>query len=226
MVLRLIITALNGPQKGQRIPLYRGQIFSGSVFADETMQENHAEVEIDNSVMWVVRARPYSLGGTELPKLRLGSVEVEKVTLIPGVIFHLGQTGFKVPEVVVNQKTDLQEQTIDWLEKLKPKKTTSTLTIFDPPIRLTFIKGPQSNDVYTVAYGPRILGSHQSDLNLVEPGLPHRCVEIVMDALRPSLKNLTSYKVQINDTELTEHFISPGDILKIGSSEIEITLLS
>jgi hypothetical protein len=226
MVLRLIITALNGPLKGQRIPLYRGQLFSGSVYADDTMQENHAEVEIDSSVMWVVRARPYTLNQTDTPRIRLGSVETEKISLIPGVIFHIGQTGFKVSEVFASKQVDLTDETLNRLENLELKTSEPTLTMFDPPIRLTFVKGPQAGDVFTLAYGPRILGSHQSDLNLVEPGLPHRAIELGVDDLRPSLKNLTSYKVQINDADLTEHFISPGDVVKIGSSEIEITLLS
>ncbi len=234
MVLRLTLTILNGPLKGQRFPLFRGQTFNGSQFFDETMIDGHAEIDLDPSLMWVVRlkrANPETaedVSSSQDPKqsrIRMGSVETEQVSLIPGVVFNIGQTGFKVIEIPVDTGIELVDMTTDWLEGIQPPAVQPRIKFFNPPLRLTFLKGPQANEIYTLTYGPRVLGYSHSDLNLIEPGLAFECVEFNINSIRPEIKKLTHQKILINDENLTEHFLSNGDILKIGSNEIEITFL-
>ena len=93
------------------------------------------------------------------------------------------------------------------------------------PLRLSFIKGPQAGDFYTMSYGPRMLGFNQTDLNLLEPGLPKEAIHFTIDNLRPKIKKGSEFKVLVNDEVLSEHYLNDGDMIKIGINEIEISIL-
>ncbi len=226
MILRLSLLILSGSQKGQNYPLYQGQVFHGSLFGDDDMLENHAIVNIDSSQMWSVRTE----GGLGQPaknpgKIRIGAVETKRIALIPGVIFHLGQTGFKVVEIPITKEFDPPKATAQWLEKQTWIQKKPSVFFYLLPLRLSFIKGPQAGDFYTMSYGPRVLGFNQTDLNLLEPGLPKEAVLFTLDNLRPKIKNVSEYPVFINNNDLQEHFVEDGDMLKIGTNEIEISIL-
>lgn len=226
MILRLSLQILTGPQKGQNFPLYQGQVFHGSHFGDEDMLENHAVVNIDSSQLWSVRTE--TVPGQKMyasAKIRIGSTETERIALIPGVIFHLGQTGFKVVEIPVNRQFDPLTETAKWLEKQTWTQKKPSVFFYLLPLRLSFIKGPQSGDYYTLSYGPRILGFNQTDLNLLEPGLPKEAIHFTLDQLRPKIKKGSDFPVFINNEVLEEHFIEDGDMIKIGTNEIEISIL-
>jgi hypothetical protein len=226
MNLRLSLLTLNGPQKGQRVPLYQGQVFHGSAYSDADMLENHAIINIDTNLMWSVRTDgPDGQQLNRNAKIRIGSAETERISLIPGVIFHLGQTGFKVVEIPINKDFDAPNETLMWLEQQNWQQRKPTVFFFLLPLRLTFIKGPQAGDHYTLSYGPRILGFNQTDLNLLEPGLPKEAIHFTIDNLRPKIKKGSDYKVLVNNEDLSEHFLNDGDIIKIGTNEIEVSIL-
>ena len=226
MNLRLSLLTLNGPQKGQRIPLFQGQVFHGSAFSDNDMLENHAIVNIDLSQMWSVRTDgPSGQRLNRQAKIRIGAAETEKISLIPGVIFHLGQTGFKVVEIPIDKNFNAPIESVHWLENQNWQRKKPSVFFFLLPIRLSFIRGPQAGEHYTLSYGPRILGFNQTDLNLLEPGLPKEAIHFTIDNLRPKIKKGSEFKVLVNDEVLSEHYLNDGDMIKIGINEIEISIL-
>lgn len=226
MILRLSLQILNGSQKGQYFPLFQGQVFHGSLFGDDDMLENHAIVNIDSSQMWSVRTEV----GPGQPadcaaKIRIGSTETERIALIPGVIFHLGQTGFKVVEIPVKKDFDPMAETAKWLDRQTWIQKKPSVFFYLLPLRLSFQKGPQSGEFYTLSYGPRVLGFNQTDLNLLEPGLPKEAIHFTLDQLRPKIKKGSDFPIFVNNDVLFEHFVEDGDMIKIGTSEIEISIL-
>ena len=226
MILRLSLQILSGSQKGQNFPLFQGQVFHGSLFGDDDMLENHAIVNIDSTQMWSVRTEGAPGQPVNNPaKIRIGAAETERIALIPGVIFHLGQTGFKVVEIPVNRDFDISAATAKWLENQTWIQKRPSVFFYLLPLRLSFIKGPQAGDFYTLSYGPRMLGFNQTDLNLLEPGLPKEAIHFTLDNLRPKIKRSSDFPVFINNDVLSEHFVEDGDIIKIGTNVIEMSIL-
>lgn len=226
MILRLSLQILNGSQKGQNYPLFQGQVFHGSLFGDADMLENHAVVNIDSSQMWSVRTEGAPGQPAHNPaKIRIGAVETERIALIPGVIFHLGQTGFKVVEIPTNKSFDPSAETAKWLEKQTWIQKRPSVFFYLLPLRLSFLKGPQAGDFYTLSYGPRVLGFNQTDLNLLEPGLPKEAIHFTLDNLRPKIKRVSDFPVFVNNDVLSDQFVEDGDMIKIGTNEIEISIL-
>ncbi len=214
---------LDGPNKGKRLLLRNGLKIGKNlgpvVFKDSEMGDLHAVIGFDSNKSWNIEClAPF--------KMRLGYSEVSRATLILGLIFHLGQTGFKVVERAIKPKGPWEEQLKDWFEGNPGRTTATELFFFLRPVRLTFIQGPQYEDVYTLSYGPRELGGNSLDLNLKDPSSPPRVIKFSQIGDNVYIENLAGDKVTINGALFDQHMVSDRDILRVTSSVIELSFLS
>ncbi|AGH94249.1 hypothetical protein [Pseudobdellovibrio exovorus] len=225
--MRLELEVLDGDHKGKRISLKNGlqlgrqQGYGQEAFAftDSEMAELHAVIALDSKKQWNIECLAPS-------RMRLGFEEVDRATLIQGLVFHLGQTGFKVVEHVRSLKgTNWVEDFKDWLENNPARQTSTEIFFFLHPVRLSFTQGPQYEDVYTLSYGPRELGYNSLDLNLKDPASPPRVARFFQIGDKAYIENLCGDKATINGQPFDQHVINNGDFLRVSSSTIELSIL-
>ena len=109
--MKLEIEVLDGPQKGKRISLKNGRQIGQNepfAFSDNQISMFHAVLTYDSGKPWHIECLAPL-------KLRLGIEEVSRATLLPGLLFHLGQTGFKVVEKEKLTYDSWEEGLKDWL---------------------------------------------------------------------------------------------------------------
>lgn len=214
----LALQVLDGPLKGQEISLRKNFVFSGHSFSDEEMGENHCLVDFDQNFSWNIRC-------LEDFKVRVSSNESSAVSLIPGLVFHVGQTGFKVIEKAPLYFEDWEDAIKGWLIEQNWDTKTTDFFFFLYPIRLTFVSGPQADEFLTISYGPRMMGFNNLDLNLKDPFLPEELVKFYQIGEQAYVENLSADKVFINKQSFHQHPIADGDKLSFGSSVVELTIL-
>jgi hypothetical protein len=220
--MRLELEILDGVNKGKKIPLRNGLIVGKTVdslnFDDDAMDELHAMLSLDSKKQWNIEC----LGSNVL---RLGFDEVPKARLIVGLVFNLGQTGFKVVQregrTIASWETELKA----WLEAHPGPRVTPDMFFFLKPIRLSFIQGPQYEEVYTLSYGPRELGFNNLDLNIKDPTAPPQVARFFQIADKTYIENLCGEKATLNSNPFDQQLVSSGDKLKVGSNVIELSLL-
>lgn len=220
--MRLELEILDGVNKGKRITLRNGLVVGKSVdslvFDDEDMGELHAIVNLDQNKSWNIEC----LGGN---KIRLGFDEVGRARLILGLIFNMGQTGFKVVQRQTREIGSWTDELKTWLENNPGPRTEPEVFFFIKPLRLSFIQGPQFEEVYTLSYGPRELGYNNLDLNVKDPSAPPLVARFFQVADKIYIENLCGDKTSINGAPFDQHPVTSGDKLKVGSNVIELTLL-
>ncbi len=217
----LALQVLDGPHKGQRIALRKDYVFSSRHFDDQEMGEQHAEAFIDKSFSWNING----LGGN---KIRVGLSESDKVSLIPGLIFHLGQTGFKVIEPLSlfdGENIDWEEPVTAWLQAQAWEEKQTEFFFYLFPIRLNFLQGPQADEFHTLSYGPRVMGHNHLDLNLTDPTLPEELVRFYQIGETAYVENLAGDKVLVNKNNFDHHAIAEGDLLQFGQNIVALSIL-
>lgn len=222
--MRLALEVLDGPNKGSNVSLRNGMTVGRgaadfSVKSDSEMADLHAVITYDLKKSWNIECLAPN-------KLRLGFDEVERATLILGLIFHLGQTAFKVVEHVPKTQGSWQDSFRDWLDVSPGRQTATEIFFFLRPVRLSFIQGPQYEEVYTLSYGPRILGFNNLDLNIKDPSTPPLVARFYQIGDQVYIDNLCGPQATINGAPFEQHIMTSGDILRITSSVIELTLLT
>lgn len=241
--MRLELEILDGPNKGKRLMLRNGLILgrahdraqsnapgrvskdeivgshSDFFFDDPEMSKNHAVITIDQKNNWNIECLAPN-------KMRLGFVEVPRAALILGLVFHLGQSSFKVVERVSAASGPWRESLKKWLENNPAQQTSTEICFFARPIRLSFIQGPQYEEVYTISYGPRQLGYNSLDLDLKDSATPPRVVKFFQTDTQPYIENLCGNAATINGAAFERHIICSGDVLRVASNAIELSFLS
>lgn len=221
--MRFELEILDGTNKGKRLMLRNGLVLGkeqgGFSFDDTEMASAHAVISYGFKKTW-------NIEGLAPAKIRLGSEEVTRATLILGLIFHLGQTGFKVVERSVRNTEPWRKELKAWLENYPARQTSTEIFFFLRPIRLSFIQGPQYEEIYTMSYGPRELGYNSLDLNIKDPSTPTRVAKFFQVGDRSYIENLCGDAATINGAAFDQHVISPGDILRVSSNIIELSILT
>lgn len=219
--MRLELEILDGVNKGQRIALKNGLVVGKSVDSlhfDESMAELHAMISLDSKKHWNIEC----LGSN---KIRLGFEEVSRARLIFGLIFNLGQTGFKVVQNEGRVVASWEKELKTWFENNPGPQLESEIVFFLKPVRLSFILGPQYEEVYTLSYGPRELGFNNLDLNIKDPTAPTQVARFFQIADQIYIENLCGDKATINGQAFDQHPVASGDKLKVASNVIELSLL-
>jgi hypothetical protein len=220
--MKIELEVIDGPQKGKRIPLKNGLQFgrlTGPLsFADTQMADMHGVLSFDQKKLWNIECLAPN-------KLRLGFEEVARAQLLLGLVFHLGQTGFKVVEKPPLAYESWDDGIKEWLRNNPGKLMANELFFFLTPVRLTFVQGAQYEEFYTLSYGPRELGYNHLDLNIKDPTVPPRVAKFFQIGDQTYVENLCGEKALMNGAPFDQHPIKNGDKLTITSNVIELSLL-
>ena len=219
--MKLEIEVLDGAQKGKRISLKNGR----QVGLNEPFAFNDSQIAMYHAVLAFDGKNRWSIECLAPLKLRLGNEEVSRASLLPGLVFHIGQTGFKIVEKEKLTYETWEEGMKDWLSHYSGKAVTTEFFFFPIPIRMTFIQGDQYDEYYTLSYGPRILGSNNLDLNIKDPFAPPLIAKFFQVGPQPYVENLCGDRVKINGATFDQHPLKNGDLLSVTTSVIEFNLL-
>ncbi len=216
----MTLQILDGQLQSTYLPLQQNYVFKNSHFNDSEMQPEHAKVFLDHNFNWKISG----LGGS---KIRVSTDERDAISLIPGLIFHIGQTGFKVTERTHPPASDWENISADFISKLSFEvDEPSELFFFLLPVQIIFTQGPQSGDIYTLSYGPRILGSNNLDLNLKDPAQPHELLRFSQVGASVIVENLAEENsILVNKKPFKKHTLTESDRFTFGSNIMDISLL-
>ncbi len=216
--MKLALQVLDGHHKGQIITMRENYIFSSGYFGDPEMASVHAEIYLDPNFLWKIRA----LDGN---KIRAGSSEGVSLSLISGLIFHMGQTGFKVIEKPKSSFTTWEESLVEFLESDSWEPILTEFFFYLYPVRLTFLSGPQTDEFYTLSYGPRTMGFNSLDLNIKDPTQPGQIAKFFQVGETAYIETLCGDKILINGKAFTQHPIESGDRVMFGANVVELSIL-
>ena len=220
--MKLELEVLDGPQKGKRIPLKNGlqlgRLAGPLSFEDEQMADLHGVLSFDQKKLWNIECLAPL-------KLRIGFQEAPHAQLIKGLIFHLGQTGFKVVEHHALAFDSWENGMKQWLQSNPGRPVANELFFFLNPVRLTFTQGPQYEEFYTLSYGPREIGFNSLDLNIKDPAVPAKVARFTQIGDQVYLENLCGQKALINNAFFDQHPLQDGDKLMVAANVIEMSLL-
>src|SRR6476646_5377629 len=117
--MRLELEVIDGPMKGKRLNLRKGLLLgreTGTLqFQDDLIAEQHAVFDFDQQNSWYIECLAPN-------NALLGSVEQQRVKMIPGLIFHLGNTGFKVLEKTHLGLESWEEGLKEWIKENRGKQ--------------------------------------------------------------------------------------------------------
>lgn len=218
--MRLEIEVLDGPQKGKRIALKKGLVIGKKTgpltFSDELIAENHGVFVFDQKNSWIIECLAPNT-------VRIGLTEQARASLLIDLVFHLGQTGFKVVEKQTLPYETWESGTREWLKHHPGNVIVKDYFFFLRPVSLSFIQGPQYEEFITLSYGPRFLGHDSLDISLKDPACPKKVAQFFQVGDQAYLQNLCGDQALVNSTKFDQHPIQDGDLLKINSTIIELS---
>lgn len=216
--MKLALQVLDGHHKGHIITMRENYIFSSGYFGDPEMASVHAEIYLDSNFLWKIRA----LGSN---KIRAGASEGVSLSLLSGLIFHMGQTGFKVIEKPKTTSPNWEESLVKFLEAESWEPILTEFFFYLYPVRLTFLSGPQTDEFYTLSYGPRHIGFNSLDLNIKDPTQPGQIAKFFQVGETAYIESLCGDKILINGKPFTQHPIESGDQVTFGANLVELSIL-
>lgn len=216
--MNLALLVLDGPLKNQIIYPQENLVFSGSQFRDAIMSEKHAYISLDQNLSWKINALDNNT-------VRAGTAESQSLSLMNGLIFHLGQTGFKIIERPQSNITDWKSDLIAFLEAEEWTPQLTEFFFYLYPVRITFLQGPQTDEFYTLSYGPREMGYNHLDLTIKDPTQPRQIAKFFQVGETAYIETLCDDKILVNGHKFSQHPIANGDKITFGSNVAELTIL-
>lgn len=229
----LLFEVIEGPSVGQQFKVNSGMRMGRNtgeiIINDPKVSGFHAQIERDSAGKLILVDQNSSNG------LLIDGIRLQKVVLIPGVIFQVGRTFLKVmqaeedtaarePSGPTNWRSELEKQVLRVSGENDSQKATN-LQVFRPAIRLVFTEGPQAELEQIWGYGPRKAGSSGLDLELFETGAPPTAFEVWPDP--DGLRYRTSHTdlVRLNNLPSETDLLKDGDEIRIGKTLIRIDFI-
>jgi hypothetical protein len=211
---------------GTRIGRTTGEI----ILSEPKMSALHAQVRSSEN------GKLYLIDTGSSNGIKINGQKVQKVALMPGVVFSVGKTSFKVLEEIDEpEKVDVVEEE-GWrgvlrshLPHLDMQNSTrgALLLPFATVVELHFVEGVQTDTTVVLGYGPRKAGSSVLDIELQDPESPDIAFELVpLDDGNIMFKTAHPEKILLNDHSFASHSLKTGDQIRVGSSLIEVRLVS
>lgn len=228
------IEIIKGPNEGSRFKVDNGLTIGRSkadiVVKDPKISSTHAQFALDGKGQLILTDLNSSNG------LHIDGRRVKKVSLLPGVIFEVGRTLFKVftvEEEIEVEETVLSRQ-LTWRNILKDKfsvlgedknYTKTRLQSFSPAIKLNFIQGIQADEEIVLGYGPRSAGADSLDIELLDEHAPQEAFEIHPGPGVAEIKIKALGRVNINNKSINAKTLKDGDLISFGKTLIKVTYL-
>jgi pSer/pThr/pTyr-binding forkhead associated (FHA) protein len=225
-----------GENKGQRFEIKAGVSIGRKgttiLLKDSKISSLHALIEERRGEFYIVDQA--SSNG-----LRVGGVRKSEFLLKPGMRVQIGRIYL---EVIVDTE-DLEKpahhpkpaqapRPIGWSDVvsnliLRARQKAQILdlgaAVFDPPLSLSFIQGPQAGTNWILGYGPRKAGHLTTDLSLEEPGLPDLCFELKPQGKSALFETREPKVVRLNGRSITSQILKEGDVIEVLSTKITIS---
>ncbi len=227
------IEIILGANEGSRFKiedgLTIGRAKSDIVIKDPKISGVHAQFFKDNVKEHFILADLNSSNGIHISGRR-----VKKVALLPGVIFEIGRTQFKVVTVQEQEAVDFS-RFVTWrtvvsataatLEFPPPQADLSSPKSFSPALKLRFIQGIQTDEELTLGYGPRYAGSDSLDIEIQEEKADKQAFELHPGPGMVELRVLSRGHVTLNNKTVKSEMLKDGDLIGIGKTLIRVTYL-
>lgn len=221
--------------KGTRIGRTRGEV----VIDDAKISSLHAEVEEDSNGNLLLTDLGSSNG------IVVNNNRVNRVAMMPGLVFTLGRTTFLVSSVdgapktipkteIAPAKEPVEAVNRHWTEvlkthltdpKLKFKQKKIMLKPFHLALKLIFTKGYQYGTEWVVSYGPRKVGSQAVDLQILDPDAPAWCFELTAETKGVIFTTHIPDVVRLNQQQIKSKPLVDGDTISFGSTEMIVQFL-
>lgn len=219
-----------GPRKGDEFRLATGfnigRNRANISLRDAKISSHHAKIMEDSSGRLILEDAGSANG------IWVNEIKVQSVELKPGLVIRMGDT---ILEVRDDFDLGLSEADRDtWQGQLwtylkgsveqLAKEIASPGMLFEVPLILEFIRGPQFGLTWTLAYGPRKIGAGSSDLPIDDPNAPEVCFELVPEGKYTSFRTIHPQFVRLNERTVETERLQDGDIILFGDNEIRITI--
>ncbi|QDK36126.1 FHA domain-containing protein [Bdellovibrio sp. NC01] len=225
------IEIIEGANEGSRMQVSEGMTLGRSkadiVIKDPKVSGTHAEIALNNKGQLVLVDLESSNG------IHISGRRVKKVTLLPGVIFEVGRTVFKVITVEEEQAINF-EIFVTWRSILGQKLTETPIAdeevkikpeSFSPAVKLSFIQGIQTDEEIILGYGPRKAGSDSLDIELLDEDAPREAFELHPGPGMVELKIKAPGRVSLNNKSVESEMLKDGDLISFGTSLIKVSYL-
>ncbi|PIS11745.1 MAG: FHA domain-containing protein [Bdellovibrio sp. CG10_big_fil_rev_8_21_14_0_10_47_8] len=229
--MSLFLEIIEGENTGQRFRLDPGVRIGRTegdiLIQDAKVSSLHARVEKDKKGQLILVDKDSHNG------LKISGQKVRRVALLPGVVFQVGGTFFKVVRLD-GEKNDFKTklESSGWKSALRaaiskvPAKNPlqrPLLRPFENVIELHFLEGIQANVTLSLGYGPRKFGSDVLDIELEEPLAPGMAFELIPVDNGIEFKTHHTDVVRFNNQAVETALVQPGDQIRIGGSLIKVT---
>lgn len=220
-----------GSNEGSRFQVEPGKTIGRTqadiVIKDPKISSTHGEFVLDGKGQLVLMDLGSSNG------IHINGRRVKKVALLPGVVFELGRTQLRVVTVEENVAVDFG-RFVTWRSILGAQLSTLTISnnekspslqSFNPPLRLLFTQGIQSDEEIILGYGPRSAGSDSLDIELLDEDAPSLAFEIHPGPGMVELKVKALGQVTLNNKSIGAEMLKDGDLISVGNTRIKVSYL-
>ncbi len=227
------IEVMDGPQRGNQ---YKVQ-------SDVTLGRTQADILIDDPKVSSTHAKfvlnekgNHSLVDLDSSNgLKINGRRVKKISLLPGVVFEIGNTQFRV--VLIEDRSApvaAFDKILTWRDKVRQNLGD---LITDYPIRsknifyteqilqLEFLQGVQATEEVYITYLPRRAGFGNIDINLKDTEVPKDAFELIRDNNHIRIRIFSPGLIKINDKAVSAATLESDDIISFGSTRIKVNLL-
>lgn len=222
------IEILEGSNVGSRYKVEEGATLGrGSatiVIKDPKISGVHAKFTKNEQGRWVLVDLDSANG------LYISGRRVKKVSLIPGVIFEIGRTKFRVV-LVAEEKAEEFSRIVTWRSIVAetfadsdiPSRSVN-LTSFTPALQLLFTQGIQADEKYVLGYGPRQAGADCLDIELRDEEAPGSAFELSPgpDGLA-RITVLAPGRITVNKQGVNAETLREGDTIAFGKTVIKVS---
>jgi len=161
--------------------------------------------------------------------------QVKHVALKNKLRLKIGRTHIEVRQKTAgaNLKTTPKSPKIEWptalqkeIHRLKTITTNSEeesqCQVFMPPVKLTFMSGVQTDDLWTLGYGPRTAGSAGHELNILEESCPEKCFTLSQTDDGCLLTTEHKDAVRVNGKNVTEYILKENDEIEVPGAKLKV----
>lgn len=225
------IEIIEGANEGSRFKIEEGLTLGRTradiIVKDPKISGTHAEIQLDGKGQLVLVDRDSANG------IHISGRRVKKVALLPGVIFEVGRTQFRVVTVEEELAIDFS-RIITWRSILQDRLNRGnsgyeskniSINSIAPVLRLQFIQGIQADEEVILGYGPRMAGAESLDIELWEEEAPAKAFELVPGPGVVQLNVLAPGKVTVNKKVVTSEVLRDGDLIGVGNTLIKVSYL-
>ena len=232
----LNMTCLDGPLQGRTFSIYEGLTLSGDSKSDikvDGISAGHYLIESNSEGMLLISvqesAKPISVAGEDESRL----------TLIPGVIFTVGQATFAVQEADEDQlsvpsSADTEEAAKSFenfakslIEAAKSESPTKSVKLLEMPVKFDFIRGFWMNESWLLQHAPIHMGSFSPIYFFPDESIQTKESFLTLE-LKGKDNNLylsTPFDklIHINGEPITSQEIFDGDFVEFGKTAFYIS---